>query len=164
MFFNHYSMDTGRKEVCKSHDKALFFSSSGTGQLRLVVCVSAPCSVLTRKGFNSVRRALSFLAGLGFVYSPAIISIAPSIFQPLQVNSLSVLIMPRTERRAWGWWGSGCVGKREKQKRKAFEWREKECLLCWECCLELGARAFTESKRAPLCVVSTPPPANLQWG
>lgn len=153
-------MDTGRKEVCKSHDKALlsFFSSSGTGQLRLVVCVSAPCSVLTRKGFNSVRRALLFLAGLGFVYPPAIISIAPSIFQPLQVNSLSVLIMPRTERRAWGWWGSGCVGicrgkrGKERSRREKHLSEERRSAYCAESVVWNSGPGPSLKVKGPHCV------------
>lgn len=58
--------------------------------------------LLAREGFNGVRRTPLLFSGSGFVYSPAIIAIAPSPFQSLQVNSLSMLIMPRNERRAWG--------------------------------------------------------------
>lgn len=112
------------------------------------------------------------LFGWGFVYSPAIITIAPSLSQSPQVNSLSRLIMPRNERRAWG--GGGLEGESkgarqretEEWRRKAFEWkREKEgAPTVLRALFGAQGQASTGSKRAPLCAVSTPPPANLQRG
>lgn len=142
----------------------VFFSSFGTGQLRLVVCVSAPCSVLTRKGYNGVRWALSFLAGLGFVYYPAIISIAPPIFQPLQVKSLSVLIMPKTERRARGWWGSVwvgiCRGKRGKERSRRekhlSEERSRRSAYCAESVVWNSGPGPLLKVKGPHCVCWVP--------
>lgn len=78
--------------------------------------------------------------------------------QRLQVNSHSVLIIPRNERRSWGAKGEEehKSFQREKQRNEGAKHlsekeKQRECLLCRERCLELRARPPLQVK-GPHCV------------